>query len=181
MKLLLFLATGFEETEVITVWDILKRADLDIKTVSIEKEKIVYGAHGIPLIADKLYEEVNVRSADAILLPGGMPGTTNLKAHESLSQHIIYFAENEEKTLAAICAAPSILGELGLLKNRKVTCYPGYEDTLQGARISRKPVIRDGNIITADGPGHSALFALKIVEYLGNNTLSMELLKKFCV
>lgn len=179
MKILLFLATGFEETEVVTVWDILKRASLDIEVISIQNDKIVYGAHDIPLIADKLYDEVNVNEADAIILPGGMPGTINLKMDERLKQNIIDFAGNEEKTIAAICAAPSILGELNLLIDKKVTCYPGYESSLKGARISRKPVIRDGNLITSDGPGHTTLFALKIVEYLGNNTLSAQISNAF--
>ena len=177
MKLLLFLAPGFEEIEAVTVIDITRRAGLSIRSVSVTNNKTVTGAHQISVNADLLFEEVNFDEIDALILPGGMPGTKNLNAHAGLKKQLVNFAKNPDKTLAAICAAPSILGELGLLDGKKATCYPGFEDQLGRAKLSRKPVVRDGNILTADGPAHATLFALKIVEYLGNSFLASDITK----
>lgn len=177
MKLLLFLAPGFEEIEAVTVLDIVRRAGLSIQSVSISKEKTVIGAHQISLNADLLFEEVDFDEADALILPGGMPGTDNLNAHAGLKKQVLNFAKNPDKTIAAICAAPLILGDLGLLDGKKATCYPGFESRLGRSKLSRKPVVRDGNIITADGPAHAMLFAIKIVEYLGNTFLADDITK----
>lgn len=171
---LVFLATGFEEIEAISTIDILRRAGIKVKTVSITGKKRVSGAHGIDIVADMLFDKIPL-NADSLVLPGGMPGTLNLKAHQGLCTLLLSFANRKDKTLAAICAAPSIFGELGLLKNKKATCYPGFEDQLTNAKVSRKSVVRDGNIITANGPGHAMDFALKIVEHLSGSEKAEEI------
>ena len=163
-QLLLFLAPGFEEIEAITTIDILRRAGLNVSGVSITGDLRVVGAHGIAIEADCLYPEINFDQADMLILPGGQPGTKNLNVHEGLKAALTSFAKTG-KSLAAICAAPMILGQLGLLEGKKATCYPGNEIHLKGAILSENPVVQDGFIITASGPGAAALFALQIVNF----------------
>jgi 4-methyl-5(b-hydroxyethyl)-thiazole monophosphate biosynthesis len=162
--LYLFLAPGFEEIEAIATLDILRRAGLDVKSVSITGDSKVTGAHGIAVEADCIYSEIEFSNAEMIILPGGMPGTKNLNAHEGLKAALTQHAK-AGKPLAAICAAPMILGQLGILEGREATCYPGNEVHLKGAILSEYMVVQDGNIITASGPGVAAEFALQIVEY----------------
>jgi 4-methyl-5(b-hydroxyethyl)-thiazole monophosphate biosynthesis len=162
--ILLFLATGFEEIEAVATIDILRRAGLDVKSVSISSEREVSGAHGISVEADCLISELNLTDAEMLVLPGGMPGTKNLNANEALKDALTQHAK-AGKPLAAICAAPMILGQLGILEGREATCYPGNEVHLKGAILSEYMVVQDGNIITASGPGVAAEFALQIVEY----------------
>lgn len=159
----LFLAEGFEEIEAITPMDVLRRAGLDLQTVSISSDFMVTGAHGIPVVADLLFEEVNEANAEMLVLPGGMPGATNLDAHEGLSKLIMNFA-HAGKPLSAICAAPLVFGKRGLLKGKKATCYPGFEGYLEGADYTAALVQTDGNIITGKGPGAAMEFAFAIVE-----------------
>lgn len=161
-KILLFLAFGFEETEAVTIIDVLRRADLEVTTVSITGFHKVTGAHHISVEADRLFEEANFASADMIILPGGMPGTSNLLAHDGLKNQLISYYE-EGKTIGAICAAPMILGELGFLKGRKAVCYPGFESKLTGATVLNRPFALDGNIITGRGVGTALEFSLEIV------------------
>ena len=158
-----FLAEGFEEIEALTPVDVLRRAGLSVETVSVMEEKVVAGAHGVPVVADKMFAEINPEDAEMILLPGGLPGATNLDAHEGLSQMILGLAK-EEKPLAAICAAPLVFGNRGLLQGKKATCYPGFETYLQGAEYTAALVEKDGNFITAKGPGAALEFAFAIVE-----------------
>ncbi|MCX6309911.1 MAG: DJ-1/PfpI family protein [Bacteroidia bacterium] len=160
----LFLAPGFEEIEAIATIDILRRAELDVKSVSISGDLKVTGAHGISVEADCLYPEIDFADAKMLVLPGGMPGTKNLNVHEGLKAALTQHAK-AGKALAAICAAPMILGQLGLLDGKEATCYPGNEIHLQGAILSEYMVVQDGNIITASGPGVAAEFALQIVEH----------------
>ncbi|NCC98995.1 MAG: DJ-1/PfpI family protein [Bacteroidia bacterium] len=160
----LFLATGFEETEAVSVIDVLRRADMPLKTVSITKNLLVDGAHGVTIKADVLFEDINMADADFLILPGGMPGTKNLEAHAGLSLALKKHF-NEGKNLAAICAAPSIYGKLGFLRGRKAISYPGFEQYLDGAEIQSTTLVEDGNIITAAGPGVTLAFGLKIVEH----------------
>jgi len=160
----LFLALGFEEIEAIATIDVLRRAGLDVKSVSISDDLKVTGAHGISVEADCLYPEVNFTEAEMLILPGGMPGTKNLNAHEGLKAALTQHAK-AGKPLAAICAAPMILGQLGLLDGKEATCYPGNEVHLKGAILSEYMIVQDGNIITASGPGVAAEFALQIVEH----------------
>ena len=158
-----FLADGFEEIEALTPVDILRRAGLSVKTVSVMDEQVVAGAHGVPVMADVMFDEVNAEDAEMILLPGGLPGATNLDAHQGLSQMILDFAK-EEKPLAAICAAPLVFGNRGLLEGKKATCYPGFETYLKGAQYTAALVEKDGNFITGKGPGAAMEFAFAIVE-----------------
>lgn len=170
---LVFLATGFEEVEAITSIDILRRGGLEVKTVSIQDGLCVLGAHGIAVTADLSFEEIPLE-AQALVLPGGMPGTLHLKEHQGLRSLLLNFAKQSDKTLAAICAAPSILGELGILRHKKACCYPGFEAQLTEAKVSRQAVECDGNVITANGPGHAMDFALKILERLAGTQKAKE-------
>ena len=162
-NIFVFLAEGFEEIEALTPVDVLRRAGLSVQTVSVMDEQIVDGAHGVPVLADKMFAEINPEDAEMILLPGGLPGATNLDAHEGLGQMIQDFAK-EEKPLAAICAAPLVFGNRGLLQGKKATCYPGFETYLQGAEYTAALVEKDGNFITGKGPGAAMEFAFAIVE-----------------
>ena len=158
-----FLAEGFEEIEALTPVDVLRRAGLSVQTVSIMDEQMVTGAHGVPVLADTMFAEIQPEDAEMILLPGGLPGATNLDAHDGLSRMILDFAATE-KPLAAICAAPLVLGNRGLLQGKRATCYPGFETYLQGAEYTAALVEKDGNIITGKGPGAAMEFAFAIVE-----------------
>ena len=158
-----FLAEGFEEIEALTPVDVLRRAGLSVQTVSIMDEQAVKGAHGVPVLADVMFADVNPEDAEMILLPGGLPGATNLDAHEGLSKMIQDFA-NAKKPLAAICAAPLVFGNRGLLEGKKATCYPGFETYLQGAEYTAALVEVDDNFITGKGPGAAMEFAFAIVE-----------------
>lgn len=170
------LATGFEETEAITVIDLLRRAGLNATTVSITGEKTVTGSHKISVIADKLYEEINYEDYDMIVLPGGMPGTTNLDEHLELKKRIIEF-DLDEKWLGAICAAPLVLGKIGLLEDKEAICYPGFENTLLNAKISEKTTVVAHNIITSKGLGTAIEFGLAIIENLISKEKAEEIKK----
>lgn len=161
----LFLAEGFEEIEGLTVVDMLRRAEIEITTVSITGNLLVAGGHRIKVEADGIFEDYDYEKAELLVLPGGMPGTKNLAAHEGLVNLLKKF-RNEDKALAAICAAPSILGENGLLEGKKVTCFPGYEDKLIGAAITGLKAVTDGNIITGKGMGTAIDFSLEIIRFI---------------
>jgi len=170
-RIYLFLAPGFEEIEAIATLDILRRAGLDVISVSISGELRVSGAHDISVEADCLFPEIDFTEAEMLVLPGGMPGTKNLNAHEGLKAVLVQHAKTG-KALAAICAAPMILGQLGILEGKEATCYPGNEVHLRGANLSEYMVVQDGNIITASGPGVAADFALQIVgHFLGEEIM----------
>jgi 4-methyl-5(b-hydroxyethyl)-thiazole monophosphate biosynthesis len=164
-KVFIFLADGFEETEAVATIDILRRGGLEVITVSISEKNVVTGAHHIPILADQLFTETDVSAGEALVLPGGMPGASNLNNCPELKNHLIQYA-TEGKKIAAICAAPLVLGGLDLLQGKKATAYPGFESTLKGAEFEKKPVVKDGNIITGQGPGFVFDFALAIVEEL---------------
>lgn len=180
MKVYLHLAEGFEEIEALGVVDVLRRANIVIETVSITGKKEVTGSHDIIIIADRLFEEADYDQVDMIVFPGGMPGAENLEKHEGLMEKIKEF-NHQDKWIAAICAAPKILGKLGILKNKIATCYPGYEIELKGAQISYNPVVQSGKIITSRGPGTTILFALKIVEVLNGSDIADKLKAKMVV
>lgn len=161
----LFLAPGFEETEAISVVDIMRRAGLDIKTVSITGEKTVTGAHGVPVTADLLFEDEDMSHASWLIVPGGMPGSTNLAAFEPLCE-LLKEQYRRGGNIAGICAAPSVvLAPLGILRDRKATCYPGFEDACRegGAEMQDTPVVRLEKLVTANGPAAAMRFALAIV------------------
>ena len=162
-----FLAQGFEEVEAIAAIDVIRRAEIDICTVGVGS-KVITGAHGISVICD--LEDSNVFTSeefDGVLLPGGMPGTLNLENCAKVSEFIDYAAEND-KLICAICAAPSILGHMGLLKGKKACCFPGFENELEGADVGRDYVCCDGKFITAKGMGAAIDFSEKITACLIN-------------
>ena len=163
-KVYIFLADGFEEIEGLTVVDLLRRADIQIDMISIMGRKQVVGAHGIKVEADYLYEEVKVEEADMLVLPGGMPGTKHLAGHKELCNQLRAFHE-AKKGVAAICAAPMVLGQNGILEGKKAVCYPGFESYLEGATVEMVEVVTDGNVITSRGLGTAIEFASAITAY----------------
>lgn len=162
-----FLANGFEEIEALAVVDVLRRAELDVLTVGVG-EDFVIGSHQIPVACD-ISEKTLVldEKVEAIVLPGGMPGTLNLEKSPVVQKAIDWAIEND-KLVCAICAAPSILGHKGLLEGKNATCFPGFEEELFGANISKEFVVKDGNIITAKGMGSAIEFGLQIAQILTN-------------
>ena len=172
--ILIHLAFGFEETEAVTIIDVLRRAGFNVTIVSVTGFRKVTGAHHISVEADQLFEDVDYDHADMIILPGGMPGTTNLQNHPGLKEKLLQFQE-ENKTIAAICAAPMILGSLGFLQGKKAVCYPGFESDLTGATVLQSPFVVDGNIITGRGVGTALEFSLEIVRMFKGNQLAQEL------
>ncbi|NDP21368.1 MAG: DJ-1/PfpI family protein [Paludibacter sp.] len=180
MKVFVFLAEGFEEIEAIIPIDIFRRAAFDVTTISISSKKEVCGAHGVTIIADRLFTETNFSENDLLFLPGGMPGTTNLDAHEGLKSLLVKQIA-EKKPIAAICAAPLILGKLNLLNGLEAICYPGYENNLKGAAISKEKIVKSGLISTAKGAGVALQFALKIVEDLKGKQISDKIADAICI
>lgn len=164
-----FLAEGFEEIEALTVVDVLRRANIPVKTVSITSALQVKGAHGMVVKADVLYDNTLFDEPAWLILPGGMPGATNLYEFAPLQGLLERQASSESGRIAAICASPGVvLGQLGLLKGHKATCYPGFEQLMKGAEVMPERVVVDGKFVTANGPANSLRFALRIVaETLG--------------
>ncbi len=175
-KVFVFLADGFEEIEAITVIDMLRRAEIPTQTVSISDKKEVVGAHHIKVMADELIGNIVQADAAAIVLPGGMPGSTNLKDSDALKQ-IIITQNNEHAYIAAICAAPIVLANAGVLEGKKATCYPGFESQLAGAIHKEGPVVIDDKIVTANGPASASAFALALIELLKCNDSAEEVAK----
>ncbi len=165
-KIYMFLADGFETVEALAVADLLYRADVPVRTVSISDTKRVVSSHNIPVEADIFLSDVDFENADMLILPGGGPGTKNLAACNLLMNRVDEFV-NSNRYVAAICAAPAlILGERGLLKGRKAICYPGMENHLRGAIVTTESVVTDGNIITSRGMGTAIDLGLKLVEIM---------------
>lgn len=162
-KIAVHLADGFEETEAISIIDVLRRADIEVIIVSMTGKLEVTGAHHIKVLADTLFEKVDYNDVFMMVLPGGMPGASNLDAHMGLKKQIQMFNQ-QNKPLAAICAAPMVLGNLGILKGKQAVCYPGFEKYLKEAEVLMVPVVESGNVITGRGIGAALEFALKIVE-----------------
>lgn len=162
-KICVFLADGFEEIEGLSVVDICRRAGIEVTTASINGTLQVQGAHAIPVGADAVFEDVDFGTMDGIVLPGGMPGTKYLQEHEGVNALARQFAADRLLT-AAICAAPSVFGNAGILNGLSATCYPGFETP--GADWTGEAVVVSGNIITGKGPGVAAQFALALVTYL---------------
>lgn len=167
-KVYLFLANGFEETEAVGTYDALRRADVDACFVSIYDDLQVTGAHDLTLTAKYKIADIKDELVDAIVLPGGMPGATNLYDCETLREMITKHHE-AGKIVAAICASPLVLGRMGLLEGKKATSYPGFEEELKGLKkYKEKAAVVDGNIITGRGPAYAFNFGLAIVgELLG--------------
>ena len=172
--ILVHLATGFEEVEALTAVDIMRRVNLDAKLVSMTDDIYVEGAHGITVKADLMFNDVDYSKCEMIVLPGGLPGAYNLRDHQGLRKEILKFNE-EGKGLAAICAAPLVFGDLGILEGRKATIYPGMEEELKGAESMDFPVVRDMNIITSQGPATAMRFAIALVSYFKGKEVADEL------
>lgn len=167
-----FLADGFEEVEAIAPIDILRRGNVNVTTVSLTKKNIVRGVHNICIETDTLMEKLDIREVpEMLVLPGGMPGTQNLKEDKRL-ETLLKMTYAAGGYIAAICAAPSIIGELGMLEGREATCYPGFEESLHGARVTEKRVVKDGNIITAIGMGAAIEFGVELVKTLRSGELA---------
>lgn len=164
-KVVVCLANGFEEIEAIGIIDILRRADIFTMVTSVTGIREVTGAHQMKVVADELFENVDFSGFDMIVLPGGMPGSANLKDHLGLRSNILDF-NKKGKLLGAICAAPMVFGDLGILENRNATCYPGFGNHLKLAHVKSDRVVEDQNIITGIGPGAVFDFSLKLVEKL---------------
>ncbi len=165
-KVAVCLADGFEEMEALGVADVLRRAGLAVSLLSFSGCHRVVGSHGIRVEADQLMEEADLASFTMLVLPGGMPGAANLAGHKGLHEWLLEFSRREDKYLAAICAAPMVLGRLGILEGRKATCYPGFENQLPGAVLMHEGIVEDGRIVTAKGAGWAVLFALRLVVLL---------------
>ena len=160
-----FLADGMEEVECLAVVDMLRRGGVDTVMISVMGNRLVTGAHGITVLADAVFEEADFSDCDLLFLPGGVPGTPNLASHEGLRRLLREFAA-AGKRLAAICAAPSILGGLGLLEGRTATCYPGWEKKLNGAVHTVQGVVTDGTVTTARSVGFAVDMGIELVRLL---------------
>lgn len=173
MRVIIPLADGFEEIEAICVIDVLRRANLDVTTVNLDGNPVT-GSHGVQMNADKNIFDLDYSSFDVIVLPGGQPGTNNLLASSEIKNALDVINKNDGY-LAAICAAPIVLGSNGYLKGKNATCFPGHEGELVGAEIINDPVVVDGKIITGKGAGASLDFALKLVEVFCSKDVSEDL------
>jgi len=160
-----FLADGFEEVEGLTTVDLLRRAEVRVTMVSIMDDKMVTGAHGIRVEADACFADAEYEEESLLVLPGGMPGTLNLGAHKGLTELLKRF-NAEGRKLAAICAAPSVLGQLGILEGKRATSYPGFEGQLIGAETTENRVEVSGNVTTSRGVGTAIPFALALIAQL---------------
>lgn len=159
----IFLARGLEEIETVTTVDVLRRAGMNVKMVSITESLQVEGVHGITLTADCLFSDTNFDDSDWLILPGGMPGAANLHEFQPLCDLLIRHNQNEGK-IAAICAAPAvILAPLGIIDGKRAVCYPGFEDNMTNVQLASEPIVSDGNIVTACGPSAAMQFALALV------------------
>lgn len=166
-----FLANGFEEIEGLAPVDILRRGGVDVKTVSVTGSDFVETSHGVTIKADLKIEEADLSDADLLMLPGGLPGATNLNEHEGVRQALL--EQNAKgKRIAAICAAPLVLGSLGLLKGKRATCYPGFEKYMEGAEYTAELYTIDGNITTGRGPAATLPYAYAILaSFVGEDTV----------
>ena len=171
MKVAVYFATGYEEVEALSVVDILRRGGIEVLMVGADGQKAVSSRNHVSINMDALVEEINHDEIDMMVLPGGVPGVNHLAENEILVKQLKEFKE-KGKWLAAICAGPSILGNLGLLKGEQATCYPGYEEQLLGCEYLKEPVVVSNHIITAVGAGASLDFGYKILEMLKGKELS---------
>ena len=174
----LLLANGFEEIEALTPVDVLRRAGLKVQTVAISGRSAV-GSHGIKVECDLMADEVDFSDAEAVIFPGGMPGATNLDASPYSDKAIASVLQNGG-VIAAICAAPLVLGRRGLLQGKRATCYPGFESELIGATVTDAGVVSDGNIVTARGMGVALDFSLELARLLASKEKAEEISSAIC-
>ena len=176
----IFMADGCEEIEALTVADLCFRAGIPLKKISVSDTPQVTSSHGITFLCDSVIDDEDLEDYDMLILPGGIPGTLNLKACKKLEEAILAHAAREDRAVAAICAAPSILSDLGLLKGRKAACNPSWEEKVAagGAQILRENAVTDGNIITSRGMGTSISFGLAIAAWFLGGEKAAELGRK---
>lgn len=158
-----FLADGFEETEALTTVDILRRGGCEVEIVSVKKDKMVTSSHKVTVVADININEVTKENLEGVILPGGMPGTLNLEKSETVKEYIKYCVENS-LVIGAICAAPSVLGKMGILKNKNATCFPGFEEYLGESNFTGEFSVIDGKIVTGKGMGATIPFGLNLLK-----------------
>lgn len=175
MKVAVYFATGYEEVEALSVVDILRRGHVEVIMVGVDGQTVM-SSHNVSINMDKQIDEVDHNEIDMIVLPGGLPGVQNLLANESVKKHLKEFKE-QEKWLAAICAAPSILGQLGLLEGERATCYPSFEKYLVGCEHTSARVEVSHKIVTGKGAGAALDFGYKLLELLKDKDLSMQIRK----
>ncbi len=171
----LFLAEGFEEIEASTPICYLRHTGIGLQTVSVTGNRMVKGAHGMPVVADVLFEDADFSTTQLLILPGGVPGAENLSAHDGLNHLVKDFLE-KGKGVAAICAGPMVLGKQGLLKGRRIVCYPGFESYMEGAEVNaNQSSVVDDNLITANGPASAMLFSYNITKMLRGEAVAREM------
>lgn len=165
-KVYVFLANGFEDIEALIPVDVLRRGGVEVVTVSVvEGSQIVETSHRVQVMADAMFDDCDFSDADLLVLPGGMPGASNLNNHEGVRQALL--KQNAAgKRVAAICAAPLVLGGLGILRGKQATCYPGFEQTLEGATYTGELCTTDGNVTTGEGPAAAFPFAYELLKQL---------------
>lgn len=176
-KIAMLIATGYEEVEMLAVVDVLRRVGMTCDIVSTTGEKYVTSSHRVTVQADLLFEETDFDSYDALVIPGGIPGTPNLAAHAGTTKQLRR-AYEAGKLVAAICAGPTVFSKIGILQGVHATCYPGQVGDLTGAIYEEKPVVVEGNIITSRGMGTAIEFGLAIIEYLTDRATADALAKK---
>lgn len=176
-KVAVFLATGFEEIEAISIIDVLRRGGVELDIVSVSGMMFVEGAHGITVKSDELFFSIDFSDYELFVLPGGMPGTSNLAKHEGLCE-LLKNIFSQGKRIGAICAAPLVLGQIGLLEGKLATCYPGVESELIGANVINQDIVRDGNLITGRGAGVAMKFALELLKDYMSKEEVLELSRK---
>lgn len=164
-RAVMLFAEGYETVEALMVVDILRRAKVEVTMTSINEDEVVRSSHGVAVEMDATMDEIDVAEYDAIILPGGMPGTINLGESEAVKKAILKMNE-EGKIVSAICAAPGVLGKYGLLEGKNACSYPEHEVNLTGATVLRTPVVVDGNIVTSRGLGTAMEFAFVLLELL---------------
>lgn len=163
----MFLANGSEEIETLIPVDVMRRGGVEIKTVSTTGSEYVEMSHGVTLKADLVFEEADFSDADLLMLPGGLPGATNLNDHQGVRKALLAQYESG-KLVAAICAAPMVLGSLGIVKGRRATCYPGFEKYLDGAEYTHELCTVDGNVVTGEGPAATLPYAYTLLGILAD-------------
>lgn len=173
------LGTGFEETEAIAPIDLLRRAGVEVCSVGIQG-KLVYGSHRIGVEADITIEQMDLTKLDMLVLPGGLGGVASIEG-SPLAMDAIRFAYENEKWIGAICAAPTILGKLGMLDGKTAVCYPGCEEDLARAEVSDQAAVRCGNIITGTSAGCAIAFALALVEVLKGKAEAQRIAKQIVI
>lgn len=176
-KAVMLFAEGFEEVEALMTADLLMRGGVQVQLVSITEEMTVTGSHGIRTGMDTTIDKVDLKEQDAVIIPGGMPGTINLGESDAVAE-VLKEMNRQGKLVGAICAAPSVLGKCGILEGKKATCYPGYEEKMTGAEFVNEMVVVDGNVVTSRGLGTSMEFGFGILELLISKEKAEEVRKQ---